>query len=567
MKIIRDIPPKQPKNRWVAIDSEWFGMDERILHRPFLQDGITPNGKFACLSVCIEPGTVYVVDNELKVPVALNNLLDCVWVMHNSKFDITHLRRLAHIAPRKRLWDTMIIEQIMYSGLYERFSLKDLVRRHLNVKLDKEARETFINATELTDEQIEYTAKDAHYTLLVALDQRSEVTISDVQIWQEIDRPALFAFLDFRGARLDVDAWKILAATNQQQAKEIEESLAINPRSPTKVLSLLRSKGFKRLENTQEKSIQKALLQYPDTEAAVIARKILDARKLYKRASTYGMGFIEDHLETECDGIQVVFGNYHVIGAETGRTACSDPNLMNIPTRDTDVFRRCFIARPGHKLVILDYSQQEPMIAAYLSQDQKLIQAAHGDDVYIETAKIRYKERIEKSDPRRKRMKSIFLGLNYGMSAYGMSEKEGITIEDAEKEISEFFKTFKGLKKYMDKQVKEKRLVRTVLGRKIWLNQYNSQCERNALNGPMQGTATDMLKMSMGLIHSNWKFDCPFGMIIENHDEIVLDVPEELAPQVATYCQDYMERVANKMCPGIGFKVGVAIGDSWAEKE
>lgn len=564
MEIIRAIPPPQPKNKWVAIDTEWMGMNGKLLHRPFISN--VPNGKFACLTVCTAPRTVYLVENELQVTQALQNVLQCVWVMHNAKFDITHLRRYAHIPPRKRLWDTMLIEQILYSGYYERFDLKNCVRRHLDIKLDKEARDLFENTTEMTDEMRTYAANDAHYTLLVALAQKELVTVSDMKIYHEVDRPALFAFMDFMGFRMDVDAWKTLAETNKQRAREIDETLSINPRSPKQVLDVLKKTGFRGLKDTNEATLTKYIINHPDKEAANVAKKVLESRKYAKRSSTYGIKFIEDYLETESEDVKIVFGDYKVVGAETGRTACGSPNLMNIITRDTKEYRKCFIARPFHKLVVLDYSQQEPLCSAYLSQDKKLIAASKGADVYIETAKIRYKEMIEKSDPRRQHMKSIFLGLGYGMSAYGLAEREGIPVDEAEKEIQEFFKVFSGLKKWMDHQVKEKRLVRTIWGRKIWLNPYNGQCERNALNGPMQGSAADMTKASIGRIHRDWKFDCPFGMIAQIHDEIILDVPESLAKEVSKYCAKIMIDAAEEMCKGITFRVGISIGDNWSEK-
>jgi DNA polymerase-1 len=588
MNIIREqLPPKPRENEWVSIDTEMFRMNKNLMHRP-------TTGKFACMTVCLERDldTVYITENERNVEDYLSVVDSGVWVMQNARFDIVQLRRYANIPPRKALWDTMLIEQIMYSGYYNAFSLADLARRYLRIQLDKSAREQFEDADEMNDELREYACTDTPVTLRVALEQKKIISKNDFNIWKNIECPFLFALADFAGFRIDYDGWKSMSLANKLKAMSAKESLPIapdtsknkkskdgsptmlNPDAPKQLQDYLSKHGFKGIPNAQADTLRKFVDKFPNTEAATIARKVLDYKEVAKNSSTYGMNWIETYAEKIDENIYVVYGNYHQIGAETGRTSCSDPNIQNVPNNDE--YRSKFIARPGHKLIIADFSQQEPGISTYLSQDKNLLKAnKNGDDIYIEIAKIFFKDNITKKDPRRKTIKALYLGLSYGLSAYGLAKREGISVEDAEELITQFFRTFSGLASWAKRQKKEKALVRTVIGRKVWLNPYSSQRERNALNAPHQGTGSDMMKLTINEVHKNWKHkmeeievpELPFSMVGEVHDEMILDVPEELAKPIAKWVASTGVAVAEKMCPGVRFKIGVEIGDSWSAKE
>lgn len=393
---------------------------------------------------------------------------------------------------------------------------------------------------------------------------------TDFDLWKRIDLPALWAILDFQGFRIDIDKWNNLARSNKQKALDISQSLPFNPRSPKQVKPFLAKRGFPGLKDTREPTLQQAIRAFPDTEAARYAQLILDSRGYFKLASTYGEKFIDDSVETvEYNGemINVVYGDYAVIGAETGRMSCKNPNLQNIPARETNAFRECFIARPGNKLVLADYRQQEPRLAAYISGDKKMIQLfREGEDIYIMAAKMMFGKSITKDDPLRKRIKATVLGTNYGLSAYGLAIREGISEKEAEEIITKFIKTFPDFAAWMNKQRKKKSYAKTILGRRIYLNPYSNQCDRNALNAPIQGSASDMTKLALAAIHQHWAFPCPFGVVAVVHDEIVLDVPEEHAEAVANYARVHMIRVAEEMCPGVPFDADIHIGDNWAKE-
>jgi DNA polymerase I len=562
MNIIHGTPPRPLDNTYVAIDTEFRKMNIKKMHRP--------HGKFALMTMCYEPETVYYIDNTSEIQLALSLLSETVWVMHNAKFDITQLRPYANIPPRTKLVDTMLMEKILWSGWYEHFDLQSCVRRYLGEHLDKTLQSAWEDAEEVTLEMLRYACKDAQATWRVWNEQKKFVTKSDMQVYKEVDLPALWAILDFQGFRVDREKWIELSIQHRQLSDEIDLELPVNPRSPKQVVKYLRENGFKSIKSSAEGDIAEAIKKYPKAPCIPVAQKILDSRGYRKLASTYGASMIEDYAETLEDGSTVVYGDFNIIGAATGRMSCSSPNLQNIPTRETQAFRECFIPKQGNKLVIGDYSQQEIFIMAYLSQDDNMIEICNsGRDIYIEMAKLMYKKDIDKKDPLRKKMKSIVLGTDYGMSKYGLSKRLDCTVEEADLLILDFFKTFPKVKRWMDGQEKLTKYTQTVMGRKAWLNPYNDKSQRNAYNNPIQGTAADMMKRCIGKIHRAWNDYCandPFSIVAVVHDEMILDVPEQMAIDVSMFTKKFMEDVANEMLPHMRCRADVVISDTWRKE-
>lgn len=561
MNIHYDLPPVTSGNQWVALDTEMFGQSLDHMHRPW-------NGTFGCLTICPDDENVYFIDKQEMVQEALNRVQGSVWVGQNLKYDITHWRRYAHVPPRKKLVDTMLIERILFNGYYDGFSLQDLSRRYLHTFIDKSIRSTFEGAIGFTPEQIEYACLDALITRKVALEQRKLVTDTDRMIWSTIDLPAMWAFMDFRGFPIDVDAWKTLADDNRARQQEIDDQLPFNPRSPKQVLAWMNANGAKKLKSTGEEELSKLIAKSPDLPAAKMAEMILASRTYGKRASTYGLDFIQDYVE-DCNGVNVIVTNYDISRAETSRVSSSNPNMANIPARSTKDFRKCFVAYPGEKIIVADFSAQEPRISAVVSHDEFMLNCfRHGKDIYIELGKQIFQEEITKKDPRRQQMKSLILGIDYGMSEYGLAKRENISTDEAKLLIRHAMEIMPGLKTWMDKQRQETSCITTVPGRKIWLNPYSGQCERNALNGMIQGTASEMAKRALARIHREWpdKFG-PFGVVAFVYDEIVASVPEEVAPVAAEFIKTCMEEEAAKVINNVlAFPVEIGIGNSWAEK-
>jgi len=562
MKIhIDEIPLAQPDNTFVSLDVELFGAEGHRLHRP--------TGRFACLTLCPDGENVYLLTDENLVDIALGRVDNCVWVFHNAQFDLQHLRRWSDIQPRKKLWCTMTIEQLLWSGYYDRFYLKDLVRRYLGQYLEKEARESFSDAQELTPELIHYAATDAVVTWKVLQEQRKEVQKRpDVwKLWKKIDGPSTWAYLDFMGFRIDVEAWKQLAEYNRKRYDETKASFPFNPNSsPKQVQPWFREHGVKGVRSADKNALRKYMFNAPNQEVYDMAKRLLEYSAMKSPATTYGMSFIDKHLEEEND-YYVIKAGYRVVGASTGRNSCSNPNMQNIPIRENPEFRKPWIARPGNKLIAVDQSAQEAREHAFFTQDKTLMKIFKDElDVYTEAYNLMYQASIVKSDPLRSDIgKPSFLAATYGQTPFGISEKYGMSVEDAEDMQDRFWNAFPGSRIWCDQQKSKMDYVESAWGRRFWCNVYNNKRERNNLNHPHQATAADMMKLSIVKIHQNWNFDCPYGVVAVIHDELILDVPEELAPDVATFVSNTMVEVAEEMCPGIPFVANAKIVDNWLE--
>lgn len=554
IKIIKGLPPKATKKDRIALDTEFFGMNKNRMHRP--------HGTFASIACTMDGETVYIITDEEAISEFLERLENGVHIFHNAKFDIGQIRMFTDYPERKGLWDTMLIEQEMFSGYYNDFSLKDLARRWLSLYMEKETREEFEEADKMTSEMIEYAAWDVVVTWNIYQGQRGAIDEDTLNIWKNVDRGALWAVLEMQGMMVDTEKWIALADEQTIWAKEIEDKyLDINLRSPAQVLKTVQGlrKEYKKIKSTGEKVLIKIA---PECE---FARDVLRHRKLSKAASTYGVKFLDDLEE---DGR--LYSDFKINGASTGRLSSARPNLENIPK---DVrYRECYVAAPGHVYVDGDWSSQEPRIAAHLSQDRNMIQIfqAH-KDIYIEAARLMFGWKLTKKDPRRNsRMKPTVLGACYGLTEYGMEIQYNIPQDEGKELLDAFFDAFPDFAEWSKEQQSGKDFVTTPLGRRYWLNPYTDKSSRNALNSPIQGGAGDALKIAAYRITKRLQqeidSDKHYARIVNLvHDEILIECDEKIQEQVATIMRDVMLEVAEEIHPGIPADVEIGIGCSWAE--
>lgn len=553
IKIINDLPPVAKKGDKIAIDTEWTGMEKDKLHRP--------TGKFASLACTFDGKTVYVIQDENQVKQFMKNLDKAVWLFHNAKFDIFHLRRITPITKYMLMWDCMIVEQIMYSGYYNDFSLADVARRRLGLYLPKGERESFSEESDegMTDDQLVYAAGDVVATWQVYQSQRAEIDENDLNIWKNIELPFLWVILSMSGMKMNVKAWKELFERNLQKAKEIKEKYPdILLSSPAQVLKQLKKLGYKKLESTKEDFLKPILAE------CEFARDLLEYRGLAKAASTYGENWITDYIDSEGR----IHSDFRTIGAATGRPSSSNPNVENIPNKDTSEFRECFISDDDTVLVDADWSAQEPRIAAYLSGDAKLTEIfKKKKDVYIEAAKLMFGWELTKKDPRRKeRMKPTVLGASYGLTEYGMELKYQVPKDEGKKLLEAFFETFDGMMKWKIKQQKIKTYVETIYGRKFWINSYQRGSENNSLNSPVQGSAADALKIASYKFLMKWGWSDTNSILVNLiHDEILLEVHADLKDAAMQLLSEVMIEVAETMHEGIPADVEIGFGKNWAK--
>lgn len=566
MNILKNEIPKDIKpNTWIGMDTEFFGMNKKQLHRP--------SGTFACLTIALDHNTVLFIDKEELIAPALKAIDQCVWCIQKAMFDIVQLRRYAEVKPRKRIWDTMLVERIMFGGYYLEFNLKALVRRWLHEVVNKEARDEFEKATSMTEEMIEYACLDPIYTLRVAQEQRKAIDEKSFYVWTNVDSRVMWPFLAARGFPIDVERWIEIAEQKKKRFDEIEEQLPFNPRSDKAVI-WYKEHGFKGIQNRQADEIQRCIEKYPEAEAVPFAKLALESAECGKAASTYGMKWVNDFVEEEDfngQKVKVVHCAYDPNRAETSRAISDDPCMTNIPTRKTKVYKECFIAPPGYVLVVVDMSAQEPRNAACITGDTYLIDCfKSGRDPYISLAKDIFNETIVKKDPRRKTMKGVVLGLLYGLSASGLAREEEIPINQAKEIYSKAQNVLRGVVAWADKQAKIKTYVTTLLGRRMWLNPYTYQCEKNARNSPNQGTSAEQMKLAMIAMFENWDYDRwgEFGFLAYVYDELVFLFPEQYAEEGKDFVVKHMieqsEKVTGNIIP---FTVDSFVGRTWAEKK
>jgi DNA polymerase-1 len=317
--------------------------------------------------------------------------------------------------------------------------------------------------------------------------------------------------------------------------------------------------------STDEEVLEELALDHP------LPRLILEHRGLTKLKSTY-----TDKLPKSVDrATGRVHTTYAQTTAVTGRLSSNDPNLQNIPIRTPQGrrIREAFIAPPGAKIVSADYSQIELRIMAHLSGDENLRRAFRdGEDVHRATAAEVFGLPLDQvGNDERRVAKVINFGLIYGMSSFGVAQNLGIDRGTAQTYVDRYFARFPGAKRYMDetrRRAKELGYVETVFGRRLWLPELKSgapvrrqAAERAAINAPMQGTAADLIKLAMIAVQ-NWLDEAGLGtkLIMQVHDELVLEVPADELSEVKTRLPELMQSVAKLDVPLV---VEVGVGDNW----
>jgi DNA polymerase-1 len=346
---------------------------------------------------------------------------------------------------------------------------------------------------------------------------------------------------------------------NLGSPKQIQEILFERQKLPVK------KKTPSGQPSTDEDSLAELALDHP------LPRLILEHRTLSKLKSTY-----TDKLPRSINpATGRVHTTYSQTTAVTGRLSSNEPNLQNIPIRTAAGrrIRECFIAAPGSKIVSADYSQIELRIMAHLSGDENLRRAfLEGEDVHRATAAEVFGVSIQNVEPDQRRVaKVINFGLIYGMSSFGVAQNLGIDRATAQTYVERYFARFPGAKRFMDEtrqRARETGYVETVYGRRLWLPELKSgapvrrqAAERAAINAPMQGTAADLIKLAMISVQK-WLDESRLKalLIMQVHDELVLEVPGPELDTVKTTLPELMQSVATLNVPLI---VEVGVGENW----
>ena len=555
------------------------------------------------ISLCCKPGVaayIPVAHRYQDAPAQLSR--DAVlaklkpWLENPDKKKVgQHLKYDCHIfanygvTVRGIAHDTLLESYVFES--HKSHDMDSLALRHLNRKTITFEEVCGKGASQICFDQVpieratEYAAEDADITLQLHQVMWPRVAEDDGLkfIYEKIEVPTSIVLQKMERNGVLIDAGLLSAQSHELGTRMLEmEKQAyelagqpFNLNSPKQIGEIF----FERLQlpvvkktpsgtpSTDEEVLQKLAENYP------LPKILLDYRGLTKLKSTY-----TDKLPKMVNpNTGRVHTTYAQAVAVTGRLASNDPNLQNIPVRTVEGrrIREAFIAPEGSVIVSADYSQIELRIMAHISGDESLLRAfAQGEDIHRATAsEIFGVTPLEVTSEQRRYAKVINFGLIYGMSAFGLASNLGIERSAAQMYIDKYFQRYPGVAQYMADtraQAKERGYVETVFGRRLWLAEINSPngprrqaAERAAINAPMQGTAADLIKLSMIAVQ-DWLENerMQSKMVMQVHDELVLEVPEMELPTIREKLPELMSGVAQLKVPLIA---EVGAGRNWEE--
>jgi DNA polymerase I len=432
----------------------------------------------------------------------------------------------------------------------------------------------------------EYAAEDADITYQLYQKLSPELQEKGVlKIYNDIEAPLIpvLATMEREGIAIDADFLGEYSAQMGEEILVLQEQIfelagtRFNLDSPKQLGEVL----FEHMKipysgkktktgqySTNEETLQRLAGDQP------IVSQLLDYRELTKLKSTY-IDALPNLINPRTGRVHTTF-NQTV--AATGRLSSTNPNLQNIPIR-TDrgrEIRKAFIPRDANHIILAaDYSQIELRIVAAMSKDEKMIAAfKEGQDIHAATAANVYNVPIQSVDSTmRRNAKMVNFGIIYGISAFGLAQRLGVSRTEAGALIDEYFKQYPGIKEYMDNAIqsaKEKGYAETLLGRRRYLRDINSGnftvrgfAERNAINAPIQGTAADMIKIAMIRVHQAiQKADFQSKMLLQVHDELLFDARLEEVEALKTLVEKAMKEALPLEVP---IEIGIGTGQNWLE--
>ncbi len=492
---------------------------------------------------------------------------------------------------RGELYDVMLAAYVLNSG--EKIEFKNLVLEELGEEIITGGKKGQLG---LEIEPLEETAKkicravDYIFKLKKIYEEKIE-KISREQsskynlnaVFHNIEMPLvkILAGMESSGIKLNPIIFKGISQKIGDTIASLEKSICklakteFNINSPSQLADVL----FNKLKLPAD-DIKKIKTGYSTASAELvklrskhkIIEKIEEYRKLFKLKTTY-----LDTLPELVDKEKRIHTTFNQAVTATGRLSSSDPNLQNIPIKTElgQILRTAFVAEKGYKLVSADYSQIDLRVVAHVSADKKMIETFFkGEDVHRATAaEINKVSLSQVTEKMRSSAKALNFGVIYGMSVFGFSEAAGIERDDAKKFIDEYMNKFEGIARYMRETkefAKKNGCVETELGRRRYIPEINSPNfqvanagERMAVNMPIQGMAADIVKLAMIAVNAEFadRVD-DVRMLLQMHDEIILEVKEEVADEVAQKVKEIMEGVYKLKVPLVA---NVKVGDNWGE--
>jgi DNA polymerase-1 len=513
-------------------------------------------------------------------------------VAHNGKYDLTVLARHG-MEVRGLDFDTMIAAYLLEPSR-RGFGLKELAWNKLGLEMTPiteligKGRNQITMAQVSIAEAAPYAAADADATLrlLTVLEQELRKR-EQWDLFRDVEMPLVRVLMDMEtaGVALDTEQLKEISTEMYQRVVELEKQIHKLAGHPFNVSStqqlgevLFEELGLPAKARTKTGYSTRASVLEELKDQHPIVELILEHRQLTKIKSTY-VDALPALVNRETGRVHT---SYNQTGTVTGRISSSDPNLQNIPVR-TELGRQvrsAFVAEEGWLLLGADYSQVELRVLAHISQDPNLLEAfSRGEDIHASTAATVFEVPLSEVTPGMRRIaKTINFGIIYGMGEYGLAQRTDLSVEDARKFIANYFTRYPKVSEYIEETKKEARetgFVSTLLGRRRYFPELQTTsrahtgvkraAEREAINMPIQGSAADILKIAMVRLHGALREEgLAARMILQVHDELVLEVPREELEPVGRLVSSVME---NAWDLDASLKVDVKVGSNWEHME
>jgi DNA polymerase-1 len=510
---------------------------------------------------------------------------------HNAKYDLTVFAE-AGVEVRGLAFDTMVAAHLLEPN-GQSLGLKSLVWSKFG--WDMPGIETLIGKgkNQITMAQVDlqqaarYACSDVDYTERLVQIYRPQLVERGLdRLFEEVEMPLVPALIEMErtGVLLDIEFLHRMSGQLTERLQELEKRIQeqvgapINIASPQQLADALFNKlklptqGLPKTKTGQFSTAAEVLESLRGTHSVI--ELILEHRELAKLKGTY-VDALPALVNPKTGRVHT---DYNQTGTVTGRVSSSNPNLQNIPIR-TDLgrqVRRAFIAPVGSQLVSADYSQVELRILAHVTRDPNLLEAfARGEDIHAATAARLYRVPLNQVTPEMRRVgKTINFGIAYGITGFGIAARTDLTQDQARKMIEQYFQEYPKIKEYVEEtklRAREQGFVQTPLGRRRYFPELastahvhpslRSAAEREAVNMPIQGTAADIIKIAMVRLHRELHArGLRSRMILQVHDELVLECPDDEIHLVAPLVREVMENAYPLVSK---LKVELSAGQNW----
>ncbi len=430
------------------------------------------------------------------------------------------------------------------------------------------------------DETAFRTAENADFVARLAPVIAAKIREAELEkVYYEIELPLIpvLADIELVGMKVDGESLKTFSAFIGKELDTLKDKITKiagrefnigSPKQVGEIFGELNIETGRKTATGQISTSHDVLVELAETYE--IAQHIIDYRELDKLRATYADALPKMIAE---DGR--IHGALNQTVAATGRLSSTEPNLQNIPVR-TELgqrIREAFIPEKGNKLISADYSQLELRILAHITQDARMLEAyKNNEDIHAQTARLVFGAKDEKEMKEKRRLaKIVNFGIAYAVEAFGLSQRVGISRSEAKQVIADYFETYKGIREYMDRtpiEAREKGYITSLFGRRRYFPSINdrnfavrSRAEREAINMPIQGTASDIVKIAMLRVADALKREkLETKMIMQVHDELLFEAPENEVAKASAIIKREMESAAKLDVP---ITVEIGVGDNW----